>query len=186
MAAQRWRKWRKNSRSLQSRRILGRHPWIVFRNDVVPPSWTLILPESWDESKSVFSLFRCVSRWWPRSMYLRVFVKKRLLCRLEFTRYSNIDIGQTFLKQWQQYRIDKYYSGFYLEFLVWGRSPECPKATSFLGGSGDMLPEIFWNEYALRCNLRGVFWDTILRNFTVRALTSSGPDDFSDIVTYFL
>ena len=29
-------------------------PWIVFRNDVVPPSWTLILPESWDESKSVF------------------------------------------------------------------------------------------------------------------------------------
>ena len=25
-----------------------------FRNDVVPPSWTLILPESWDESKSVF------------------------------------------------------------------------------------------------------------------------------------
>ena len=29
-------------------------PWIVFRNDVVPPSWTLILPESWDKSKSVF------------------------------------------------------------------------------------------------------------------------------------
>ena len=26
---------------------------IVFRNGVVPPSWTLILPESWDESKSV-------------------------------------------------------------------------------------------------------------------------------------
>ena len=42
------------SLSLQSRRILGRDPWIVFRNDVVPPSWTLILPESWDESKSVF------------------------------------------------------------------------------------------------------------------------------------
>ena len=87
------------------RRILGRDPWIVFRNDVVPPSWTLILPESWDESKSVFkgkvdgfkigegegrggknplplSLFRCFSRWRPRSMYLLVFVKKRLLCRL--------------------------------------------------------------------------------------------------------
>ena len=46
---------RRNPRnSLQSRRILGRDPWIVFRNDVVPPSWTLILPESWDESKSVF------------------------------------------------------------------------------------------------------------------------------------
>ena len=40
--------------SLQSRRILERDPWIVFWNDVVPPSWTLILPESWDESKSVF------------------------------------------------------------------------------------------------------------------------------------
>ena len=40
--------------SLQSRRILERDPWIVFRNDVVPPSWMLILPESWDESKSDF------------------------------------------------------------------------------------------------------------------------------------
>ena len=36
------------------KRILERDPWIVFRNDVVPPSWTLILPESWDESKSDF------------------------------------------------------------------------------------------------------------------------------------
>ena len=44
--------------SLQSRRILGRDPWIVFRNDVVPPPWTLILPESWDESKSVFVAFQ--------------------------------------------------------------------------------------------------------------------------------
>ena len=42
------------SRSLQSRRILERDPWIVFRNNVVPPSWTLILPESWDESKTDF------------------------------------------------------------------------------------------------------------------------------------
>ena len=42
------------SGSLQSRRILKRDPWIVFRNDVVPPSWLLILPESWDESKSDF------------------------------------------------------------------------------------------------------------------------------------
>ena len=40
--------------SLQSRRILERDPWIVFRNDVVPPSWTFILPESWDESKKGF------------------------------------------------------------------------------------------------------------------------------------
>ena len=44
--------------SLQSRRILGRDPWIVFRNDVVPPTWTLILPESWDESKSVLVAFQ--------------------------------------------------------------------------------------------------------------------------------
>ena len=40
--------------SLQSRSILERDQWIVFRNDVVPPSWTLIVPESWDESKSDF------------------------------------------------------------------------------------------------------------------------------------
>ena len=30
----------------------------------------------------LLSLFRCFSRWRPRSMYLRIFVKKRLLCRL--------------------------------------------------------------------------------------------------------
>ena len=97
-----------------------------------------------------------------------------------------IDIGQTFLKQWQQYRIDKYHSGFYLGFIVWGRSPEWPKATCFLGGSGVCLPEIFWNEYALRCNLCGAFWDTILRNFTVWEMTSSGLDDFPGIITHIL
>ena len=100
---------------IENKRKIERDPWIVFRNDVVPPSWMLILPESWDESKSVFkgevdgfkigdwegrggkntplssplppplplSLFRCFSRWRPQSMYLRVFVKKSLLCRLE-------------------------------------------------------------------------------------------------------
>ena len=40
--------------SLQSRRILERDPWIVFMNNVVLPSWTLILPESWDETKPDF------------------------------------------------------------------------------------------------------------------------------------
>ena len=40
--------------SLQSRRILERDPLFVFGNDVVPPSWTSILPESWDESKTDF------------------------------------------------------------------------------------------------------------------------------------
>ena len=95
-----------------------------------------------------------------------------------------IDIGQTFLKQWQQYRIDKYHSGFYLGFIVWGRSTEWPKTTCFLGGSGACLPEIFWNEYALRCNLCGAFCDTILRNFTVWEMTSSGIDDFPGIITH--
>ena len=30
---------------------MERDPWLVFGNDVAPPSWTLILPKSWDESK---------------------------------------------------------------------------------------------------------------------------------------
>ena len=58
-------------------------------------------------------------------------------------------------------------AGFYLGFIVWGRSPEWPKATSFLGGSGGMPPppqEIFLNEYALRCNLvhfETQFWEML-------------------------
>ena len=55
-------------------------------------------------------------------------------------------------------------------FIVWGRSPECQYAP----------PESFWNECTLRCNL--VHFETILRNVTVCALTSSRLDDFSDIV----
>ena len=31
-------------------------------------------------------------------------------------------------------------AGFYLGFIVWGRSPYWPKATSFLGGSFPHLP----------------------------------------------
>ena len=34
-------------------------------------------------------------------------------------------------------------SGFYLGFVVWGRSPEWPNATSFLAGSGGMSPRKF-------------------------------------------
>lgn len=30
-------------------------------------------------------------------------------------------------------------SGFYLGFIVWGRSPEWLKATSFLGGPGNEM-----------------------------------------------
>ena len=72
-------------------------------------------------------------------------------------------------------------SGFYLGFIVWGRSLECPKTTSFLGGSGACPPRnFFWNKCALRWNL--VPFETILRNVTVCALTSSRLDDFSDIV----
>ena len=43
--------------------------------------------------------------------------------------------------------------GFYLGFIVWGRSPEWPKATSFLGGSGGTLP---WKFFEM--NMR---WDAI-------------------------
>ena len=45
-------------------------------------------------------------------------------------------------------------------------------------------PKFVLKEYALRCNL--VHFETILRNVTVCALTSSRLDDFSDIVCYFL
>ena len=45
-------------------------------------------------------------------------------------------------------------------------------------------PNFFLKEFSLRCNL--VHFETILRNVTVCALTSSRLDDFSDIVTYIL
>ena len=132
--------------SLQSRRILERDPWIVFRDDVVPPSCTLILPESWDESKSVFkgevdgfkigeggfllspsrpsplppplplSLFRCFSRWRPRSMYLRVFVKKRLLCRLGSlgsAKHAKITINNFIIVYNPKYTRDHYHHHYY-------------------------------------------------------------------------
>ena len=56
--------------------------------------------------------------------------------------------------------------GFYLGFIVWGRSPEWPKTTSFPGGSGGYAPpEIFWNDSApLRCNLvhfETQFWEML-------------------------
>ena len=67
-------------------------------------------------------------------------------------------------------------AGFYLGFIIWGRSPEWPKATSLLEGSapppGDFLKWICTKMQS------GAFWDTILRNGTVCALTSSRLDDF--------
>ena len=57
--------------------------------------------------------------------------------------------------------------GFYLGFIVWGRRPEWAKATSFLGG-----PRTFNNSICAEMQ-SGAFWDSILRNVTVCALTSS-------------
>ena len=61
-----------------------------FRNNVVPPSWTLILPESWDESKTYFKGevdgFKVFSVAFQDGGHdqctSEVRVKKRLLCRL--------------------------------------------------------------------------------------------------------
>ena len=53
-----------------------------------------------------------------------------------------------------------------------------------MGGPLAWPSEIVLKEYGLRCNL--VHFETILRNVTVCALTSSRLDDFSDIVCYFL
>ena len=76
-------------------------------------------------------------------------------------------------------------TGFYLGFTVWGRSPDWPKAKSFLGGCGGMSPpEMFWNEYTLRCNL--VHFKAQLWEVLQCALTSSRLDNFSDIVTKIL
>ena len=55
------------------------------------------------------------------------------------------------------------------------------------GGSGAWSPppKNFLNEYVLKCR-SGAFWDTILRNVTVCALTLLCLDDFSNIATYIL
>ena len=69
--------------------------------------------------------------------------------------------------------------GFYLGFTVYSQLAE---GQSFLEGSGGMTPRKFL------CGemQSAAFWDTILRNVAVYALTSSSLDDFSDIVTYIL
>ena len=79
---------------------------------------------------------------------------------------------------------------FYLGFIVWGRSPKWSKATSFLGGSGGMLPrkrfEMNMRLEAIWCTLRH---NCVLRQgiLTSRALTgSSRLDDFSVTVTNIL
>ena len=62
-----------------------------------------------------------------------------------------------------------------------GETSRVAEGDELPNGSGACSPEIFWNEYALRCNL--VHFETILRNVTVCALTSLRLDDFSDLVT---
>ena len=60
-------------------------------------------------------------------------------------------------------------TGFYVGFIVWGRSPVLPKATSFPAGSGGKPPPPPGNFLKWICPemQSGAFWDTILRNFTV-------------------
>ena len=68
----------------------------------------------------------------------------------------------------------------YLGFIVWGRSPEWPKATKFLGGSGGMPPRKFFEM-----NMRwGAIWCILRHNcvlrqgiLTSRALTGSSRLD---------
>ena len=66
--------------------------------------------------------------------------------------------------------------GFYLGFIIWRRSPEWPKATRFLGGPVTCCPGNFLKWICTEMQ-SGAFWDTILRNVTVCALTSSRLDD---------
>ena len=74
-------------------------------------------------------------------------------------------------------------AGFYLGFIVWGRSSEWPKGTIFLGGSGGKPPrklfEMIKRWDAIWCILRHNF-----ENVTVCARTSSRLDDLCNIVTY--
>ena len=56
--------------------------------------------------------------------------------------------------------------GFYLGFIVWGRSTKWPKATNFLAGSGGMPSGKFF-KWICPVMQSSAFWDTILRNVTV-------------------
>ena len=62
------------------------------------------------------SLFRCFSRWWPRSMYLRVFVKKCLLCRLGSlgsAKHAKITINNFIMVYNPKYTRDQYHHHYY-------------------------------------------------------------------------
>ena len=72
-------------------------------------------------------------------------------------------------KRWSQiFRSDwtEMIPGFYLGFIVWERSPEWPRVS--WRDPGAFLPGIFWNGYALRCNLvhfETQFWEMLQRYF---------------------
>ena len=76
------------------------------------------------------------------------------------------------------------WSGLGLGFIVWGRSSKWLKASGFQEGSRGMPPPRNFLKLICTEMQSGAFWDTILRNVTVGALTSPCLDDFSDIVTY--
>ena len=96
--------------------------------------------------------------------------------------------------------------GFYLGFIVWGRSTKWPKATNFLAGSRGMPPGKFF-KWICPVMQSSAFWDnfekcysgilfyffsslsySVLRQgiLTSCVLTLSHLDDFSNIVTYIL
>ena len=66
-----------------------------------------------------------------------------------------------------------YWSGLYLGFVVWGRSPEWAKGVRVHDPRKCFESNM---KYALRCNL--VHFETVLRNVTVCALPLSRLDDF--------
>ena len=81
--------------------------------------------------------------------------------------------------------LNVYINWLFVGFIVWERSPEWPKATSFLRWSGGIRPGSFLKSICAEMQ-SGAFWDTILRNVTVCTLTSSSLDDFPEMFTYIL
>ena len=61
--------------------------------------------------------------------------------------------------------LNVYIYGLYLGFIVWERSPEWPKATSFLGWSGGIPPRSFFEinmcRDAIWCIFERQFWEML-------------------------
>ena len=96
--------------------------------------------------------------------------------------YQRLTLSPTF----QQFSLTLYFTfslvssttGFYLGFIIWGEKSWVAE--------GDKRPRGVHPPPPHPRMKSGVFWDTILRNVIVCALTSSRLDDFFDIVTYIL